>query len=112
MQSFEFGKVETVATARKPKTPSFERNTPQNYHAVKLEITDPSNIQSNFPTAPNKFLLVDVMVNNARYSRPFEELSDGQIRRQTRFDSFGLIKVTRTALTLANKGGTQRRRRR
>ena len=94
MQSVEYEKAETVATARKPRTPSFERTTPKKRHAVKLDITDPSNIQSDFLTALDKFDRVDVMVNNAGYSRPFEELSDSQIRRQMRVNSFGLINVT------------------
>ncbi len=70
-----------VATARKPGILSFEHTIPKNYHAVKLDITDLSDIQSAFTTALDKFGGVDVMVNNAGYSRPFEELSDSQIRR-------------------------------
>ena len=64
------------ATARKLGIPSFERTSPKNYHAAKLDITDPSDIQPTMATAPNKSGRVDVMVNNTGYSRPFEELSD------------------------------------
>ncbi len=74
---------------RKPGIPSFERTTPKNYHAVKLDISDSSNIQSAFATAFNKFGRVDVMVN----SGPFEELSDSQIKRQRQVNFLGSINV-------------------
>ena len=87
-----------VATARKPGIPSFERTTPKNYHAVKLDITDPSDIQSASATALDKFGRVDVVVNNAGYSRHFEELLDSQIRTQTEVNFFGSINVTRAVV--------------
>ena len=65
-----------VATARKLGIPSSEYTTPKNYHAVKLAITELSDIQSAFVTAFDKFGRVDEVVNNAEYSEPFEGLSD------------------------------------
>ena len=53
-----------VATAREPGIPIFERTTLKNYHAVKLDITDPSDIQSAFATALDRFGRIDVAVNN------------------------------------------------
>ena len=48
MQEFlDTGEI-AVAIARKPGNPSFERTTPKNYHAVKLDITDPCDIQPAF----------------------------------------------------------------
>ena len=64
-----------VTTAHKPGIP-FERTTPKNYHAVKLDISDSSDIQSAFVTAFDKFGRVDEVVNNAGYNGPFEGLSD------------------------------------
>lgn len=87
-----------VATARKLGIRSFKRTTPKNYHAVKLDITDPSDIQSALTTAPNKFSRINVMINNTGYSRPFEELSDSQIRRQMTINFFSLINVMMTAV--------------
>ena len=52
---------------------SFEHTTPENYHAVKLAITELSDIQSAFATVFGKFRRVD-LVNNVGYSRHFEEL--------------------------------------
>ncbi len=53
-----------VTTARKPGIPSFERTTLQNYHSVKLDITDPSDSQSAFVTALDRLGRVDMVVSN------------------------------------------------
>lgn len=73
-------------TAHKPGIPSFEHTTPKNYSAVKLAITELSDIQSAFATVFDKFGRVD-LVNNAGYSRHFEELSDSQIGTQKEVNS-------------------------
>ncbi|KAL9063711.1 MAG: hypothetical protein Q9161_009321 [Pseudevernia consocians] len=86
-----------VATARKLGIPSFEYTIIKNYHAVKLAITELSDIQSAFATVFDKFGRVD-LVNNAEYSRHFEELSDSQIGTEKEVNFFGLINVTRMAV--------------
>lgn len=48
-----------VATAHTPGIPSFEHTTPKNYSAVKLAITELSDIQSAFATVFDKFGRVD-----------------------------------------------------
>ena len=87
-----------VATAHKPGIPIFERTTLKNYHAVKLDITDPSDSQSALVTALDRFGCVDMVVNNKGNSGLFEELSDSQIRTQTEVSFFGLIDVARTTV--------------
>jgi len=89
-----------VATARKPEALSFKNTTPNNYHAVKLDVTDPGDVQLAFATAVDRFGRIDVVVNNAGYglSGPFEELSDIQIETQMNVNFFGLIAVTRKAM--------------
>lgn len=89
-----------VATARKPEIISFERTTPKYYHAVKLDDIDPSDIQSAFATALDKFDHVDMVVSNAGYglSGPCAELSDSQIRTKTEVNLFGLINITRKVM--------------
>ncbi|KAK3169845.1 hypothetical protein OEA41_009229 [Lepraria neglecta] len=89
-----------IATARNPSTLSFANTTPKNYHAVKLDVTDPGDIQLAFATAFDLFGRIDVVVNNAGYglSGPFEELSDTQIKTQMDVNFFGLIAVTRKAM--------------
>ena len=56
------------------------------------------DIKLAFATALDKFGRVDVMVNNVGYSRPFEELSDSQIKRQMEVNSFDSINVVMTAV--------------
>ena len=96
-----------VATAHKPEIPTFEHTTLKNYHAVKLDITDPSDSQSAFVIALDRFGRVDMVVNNKGDSGPFEELSDSQIRTQIGVNFFGLINITRTAVE-ATPSATQR----
>ena len=87
-----------VATAHKPGIPIFERTTLKNYHAVKLDITDPSDSQSALVTALDRFGCVGMVVNNKGDSGPFEELSDSQIGTKLEINFFGLINATRTAV--------------
>ena len=54
----------TVTTARKLGIPSFVLTLLQNYHAVKLDITDPSDSQSAFVTALDRLGRVDMVVSN------------------------------------------------
>lgn len=89
-----------IATARKPSTLSFENTKPENYLALKLDVTVPEEIDSAFSAALEQFGRVDVVVNNAGYtlSGAFEELSDAQIKRQMDVNFFGLLAVTRKAM--------------
>ncbi|KAK2625443.1 hypothetical protein QTJ16_004755 [Diplocarpon rosae] len=106
-----------VATARKPETLKFKgtndqgsspshhmqpTNTPQNFLAVKLDVTKKSDIDAAFKTALDQFKRVDVVVNNAGYglSGVFEELAEDQIRKQMEVNFFGLIDVTRKAMSV------------
>lgn len=89
-----------VATARKPESLSFKGTNDKNYLALKLDVTNDSDIQSAFKDTISKFGRVDVVVNNAGYglSGAFEELSDAQIKTQMDINFFGLLAVTRKAM--------------
>lgn len=89
-----------IATARSPSTLSFKNTKPENYLAVKLDVTVPEDIDSAFSAALERFGRVDVVVNNAGYSLSgaFEELSDAQIKKQMDVNFFGLLAVTRKAM--------------
>ena len=89
-----------VATARNPSTLSFENTKPENYLALKLDVTVPENIDSAFSAALKRFGRIDVVVNNAGYSLSgaFEELSDAQIKKQMDVNFFGLLAITRKAM--------------
>ncbi|KAL8825205.1 MAG: hypothetical protein Q9191_004557 [Dirinaria sp. TL-2023a] len=89
-----------VATARNPSSLSFTNTSPKNYLALKLDVTNDSDIDNVFKTIVDKFGRVDVVVNNAGYglSGVFEELKMEQIRTQMEVNFFGLIAVTKKAL--------------
>ncbi|KAL8803144.1 MAG: hypothetical protein Q9200_006331 [Gallowayella weberi] len=89
-----------VATARNPSTLCFHNTTPENYLAVKLDVTSVSDIDTAFAEALSKFSHVDVVVNNAGYglSGPLEELEEKHIRTQMEVNFFGLLNVTKKAM--------------
>ena len=95
-----------AATARDPSQLSFKNTAPDNYLAVRLDVTDKESIKAAFATALKKFHRIDVVVNNAGYglAGAFEEYTDAQIRQQFEINFFGLLDVTREALvTLRDK---------
>ncbi|KAF2435963.1 NAD(P)-binding protein [Tothia fuscella] len=100
-----------VATARKSSDLKFEGATDDNYLAVDLDVTDKSSIDKAFDAAVKKFGRVDVVCNNAGYGLggEFESLADKQIRTQMEVNFFGLIDVTRKAMSVMReqspKGG-------
>ncbi|KAL8695961.1 MAG: hypothetical protein Q9224_003049 [Gallowayella concinna] len=89
-----------IATARNPSTLSFRNTTPENYLAVKLDVTSTSDIEAAFSEALSKFSRVDVVVNNAGHglAGPLEELEEKQIRTLMEVNFFGLINVTKKAM--------------
>lgn len=106
-----------IATARKPETLSFKNtnakasslnlpsshflaNNPQNYLALKLDVTDQSQVDAAFKDAVKAFGRLDVVVNNAGYglSGVFEELTPDQIKTQMDVNFFGLLRVTKKAM--------------
>lgn len=83
------------------------RNSPssdisQNYLALKLDVTKHGDIEDAFGKVLKKFNRVDVVVNNAGYGLggPFEELSEDLARAQMEVNFFGLIAVTRKAMSV------------
>lgn len=91
-----------IATARKPSVLKFEKATEDNYLALKLDVTDPQSIKTAFSKAVERFGRIDVAVNNAGYGLTgcFEEYTDEQIRMQMEVNFFGLVNVTREAMTV------------
>ncbi|MCJ1391443.1 hypothetical protein MMC18_004307 [Xylographa bjoerkii] len=96
-----------VATARNPSSLSFPNTTPKNYLALKLDVTEQSDIENAFQAIVDKFGKIDVVVNNAGYglSGPFEELSEKQVRQQMEVNFFGLIAVTKKAMDVMREHG-------
>jgi len=89
-----------VATARKPESLKFQNTNSKNYLAIKLDVTNESDVQSSFSQALNTFGRIDVVVNNAGYGLAgvFEELTAEQIKTQMDVNLFGLMRVTKKAM--------------
>lgn len=72
-----------------------------NVHAYELDVTDQQSIEAAFENALQDFGTIDVVVNNAGYGLcgAFETLSNEQIRQQFETNVFGLMNVTRAAVS-------------
>lgn len=91
-----------VATARKSSSLKFEGATDKNCLLVDLDVTKKDSIDKAFAVALEKFGRIDVVCNNAGYglSGEFESLGEQQIRTQMEVNFFGLMDVTRKALSI------------
>ena len=69
---------------------------------VKLDVTDPQEIQAAVNSAVDKFGTVDVLVNNAGnfYAGFFEELSPRQIEQQIATNLYGPMNAARAVLPI------------
>ncbi|KAI0176896.1 hypothetical protein BJ166DRAFT_10191 [Pestalotiopsis sp. NC0098] len=91
-----------VATARNPDQLKFKNTSDKNFLALKLDVTKSEDIEDAFGKALKKFNRVDVVVNNAGYglAGPFEELDEQLARTQMDVNFFGLIAVTKKAMSV------------
>ena len=76
-----------------------------NLFVVKMDVTNPKEIETAVNLAVDKFGTIDVLVNNAGnfYAGFFEELSPRQIERQLATNLFGPMNVTRVVLPIMRK---------
>jgi NAD(P)-dependent dehydrogenase (short-subunit alcohol dehydrogenase family) len=76
-----------------------------NLLVVKMDVTNPNEIEAAVKSAVNKFGTIDVLVNNAGnfYAGFFEELSPRQIELQLAACLFGPMNVTRAVLPVMRK---------
>ena len=72
---------------------------------VKLDVTNPREIEAAVNSAVDKFGTIDVLVNNAGnfYAGFFEELSPGQIEQQIATNLYGPMNVARAVLPIMRK---------
>jgi NAD(P)-dependent dehydrogenase (short-subunit alcohol dehydrogenase family) len=79
-----------------------------NLFILKIDITNPQDIESAVKSAVNKFGTIDVLVNNAGnfYAGFFEELSNSQIEQQIATNLYGPMNVTRAVLPIMRKNSS------
>jgi NAD(P)-dependent dehydrogenase (short-subunit alcohol dehydrogenase family) len=78
-----------------------------NLFILKIDITNPQEIEAAVKSAVDKFGTIDILVNNAGnfYAGFFEELSNSQIEQQIATNLYGPMNVTRAVLPIMRKNG-------
>ena len=76
-----------------------------NLLTIKMDVTNPKEIETAIKSATEKFGTIDVLVNNAGnfYAGFFEELSQNQVELQIATNLFGPMNVTRAVLPVMRK---------
>lgn len=90
-----------VATARDPKVlADLVAQAPERVLALRLDVTQPSELEAAISQAIERFGQVDVLVNNAGYSvlGAVEETTDAELRAAFETMFFGAVAATRAVL--------------
>jgi NAD(P)-dependent dehydrogenase (short-subunit alcohol dehydrogenase family) len=90
-----------VVTARNPdQVADLVELAPDRALALKLDVTEPAQIESAVAAAQNRFGRVDVLVNNAGvgYFGSVEESEEAAVRRMFEINVWGLANATRAVL--------------
>jgi NAD(P)-dependent dehydrogenase (short-subunit alcohol dehydrogenase family) len=90
-----------VATARKPEqVAQFAADYPATCLSLKLDVTNPAQIEAAVAATLKRFGRVDVLVNNAGYgiAGGVEETTEAEFMPVFETNVFGLIRVTRAFL--------------
>jgi NAD(P)-dependent dehydrogenase (short-subunit alcohol dehydrogenase family) len=102
---------DVAATARRPEQlADLEAGAGGRLLPLRLDVTDPSDVQAAVAAAVDRFGRIDVVVNNAGYAdlAPIETTSDEDFRRQFETNFWGVVAVTKAVLPQlrAQGGGT------
>lgn len=92
-----------VVTARDTShIQDMESATPDRVLALRMDVTNPADIDAAVAATRNKFGRIDVLVNNAGYGyqSSVEEAEETEIRAQFDTNVFGLFAMTRAVLPL------------
>jgi NAD(P)-dependent dehydrogenase (short-subunit alcohol dehydrogenase family) len=98
-----------VATARKPEElKDLSTTYGDSIHAVKLDVTSPTDVAKAVAAALKAFGRIDVLVNNAGYGflGAFEEMSDQEFKGQIDTNFWGVVNVTRAILPHLRQQGS------
>lgn len=101
----EYGDI-VVATARKPEQLNeLNEKYPDQILALKLDVTDKTQILAAIKQAINTFSRIDVLVNNAGFgiTGATEAFTDEQVRSQLETNLYAPIEITRNVLPIMRK---------
>lgn len=106
VEAFSAAGWDVVATLRSPEKETSLQNLP-GVVLKKLDVTDVDTITAVLKETYKEFGRIDAVVNNAGYGLVgvFEDLEDGQIRRQFDTNVFGLMSVCREVIPYLRKQG-------
>jgi NAD(P)-dependent dehydrogenase (short-subunit alcohol dehydrogenase family) len=96
----------TVITARNPAAvEDLARQFPDLALSLKLDVTQPDQVQAALKDALAKFGRIDVLVNNAGigYFGSFEESDEAEVRKMVDINFWGLVDMTRAVLPQMRK---------
>jgi NADP-dependent 3-hydroxy acid dehydrogenase YdfG len=92
-----------VATARKPEVlQDLIEKYPETARAIKLDVTNETDVKNAISETIKEFGRIDVLVNNAGYAivGAIEEVTNEQAKQQFDTNIFGVLNVTREALPI------------
>ena len=92
-----------VATARKPEVlKDLIEKYPETARAVKLDVTNETDVKNAISETIKEFGRIDVLINNAGYAivGAIEEVTNEQAKQQFDTNVFGVLNVTREALPI------------
>lgn len=92
-----------VATARKPEVlQDLIEKYPETARAVKLDVTNETDVKNAISETIKEFGRIDVLINNAGYAivGAIEEVTNEQAKQQFDTNVFGVLNVTREALPI------------
>lgn len=97
-----------AVTARNPaQIADLVKDHPQTATAIKLDVTDQSQIDAALAMATQRFGAIDVLVNNAGvgYFGAFEDSDLAAVKAMFDLNVWGLVNMTRAALPAMRKAG-------
>lgn len=101
----EIGEKAAVASRNTDDVKDIVEKYPDTAIAVKLDVTNPGEIDASVKQVQEKFGRIDVLVNNAGigYFGAIEESEENEVRRMFEINFFGLANLTNKVLPILRK---------